>query len=388
MKKIKIARLVTIPISYVHIINLLETLDSDPRFELHIVCSQGDFLEQMLKRLPNAKFYFIEIPREIDLIGDLRALIQLTWLFAKEKFDIVHSHTPKAGVTTTLAGFIARTPIRLHTFTGQVWATLKGPKRWLLIFLDRMIGHLNTHNYADSTGQKNLLNQFHIGTPENLSVLHKGSYGGINADRFNKTKLLPEISALKNKIFPNFDGKVLLYLGRMNKDKGLADLKEAFLNLKKQFNIKLLLVGPVESLENPIFYELMNFFKTNSDITYIEFTSTPELYLGMADIFCFPSLREGFGTVALEASAMELPVVARNVYGLSDAVADNESGLLFDSNIPEDFAQKLEKLLSSPELAKRLGHQGRERVLRDFSEQLLTEKMIQEYLTISKSAKN
>ena len=170
----------------------------------------------------------------------------------------------------------------------------------------------------------------------------------------------------------------------MNKDKGLQDLREVFLYLKNHFKIKLLLVGPIESLENQDFFELMKFFKAEPDVTYVEFTSTPELYLGLADIFCFPSMREGFGTVALEASAMELPVVARNVYGLSDAVADGESGLLFDSNISGDFEVKLEKLLASPELAQRLGKQGRARVLRDFSEQLLTEKMIGEYLRLSK----
>ena len=384
MKKIKIARLVTIPISFVHIINLLMALDSDDRFELHIVCSQGDFLAELVKKLPNAKFHFIEIPRDIDLLNDLKALWLLTRLFAREKFDIVHSHTPKAGVTTTLAGFLTRTPIRLHTFTGQVWATLNGPKKWLLIFLDQMIGFLNTHNYADSLGQRNLLIDYKIGTKNSLTVLHKGSYGGINPKRFDRARLLPDIINLKNKLFPDYDGKILLYLGRMNKDKGLQDLREVFLYLKNHFKIKLLLVGPIESLENQDFFELMKFFKAEPDVTYVEFTSTPELYLGLADIFCFPSMREGFGTVALEASAMELPVVARNVYGLSDAVADGESGLLFDSNISGDFEVKLEKLLASPELAQRLGKQGRARVLRDFSEQLLTEKMIGEYLRLSK----
>jgi glycosyltransferase involved in cell wall biosynthesis len=145
-----------------------------------------------------------------------------------------------------------------------------------------------------------------------------------------------------------------------------------------------LLVGPQESDDNEVFLKLINNLKADKDVVYINFTSTPEYYLGVADIFCFPSYREGFGTVALEAAAMGIPVVASNIYGLSDAVSDGKTGLLFEPRNAKDLALKLERLIVDTELARKLGAQGRERVIQDFAEQILTQKMVDEYLRFIK----
>ncbi|MGZ3790553.1 MAG: glycosyltransferase [Bacteriovorax sp.] len=380
MKKIKIARVVTVPITFLHILNLLDFLSSDERFELHIICGKDYYLDEFRARYPHVTFHIIEIAREINIIQDFKALAQLMFLYLRENFDIVHSHTPKAGVVSALAAFMARIPIRLHTFTGQVWITLTGAKRFLLIALDRLIGLLNTHNYADSLGQKNILLEYKIGKEKGLSVLHKGSFGGINTERFNPDRLKEQIKALRMELFPQFNGKVLIYLGRLNKEKGLQELSVAFFALKKKYSLKLLLVGPQESDENQDFIKLVENLKADSDVISINFTSTPEHYLGIADIFCFPSYREGFGTVALEAASMGIPVVASNIYGLSDAVEDGKTGLLFESKNAGDLMLKLESLITDPELSEKLGAQGRERVKKDFAEQILTQKMVEEYL--------
>ncbi|MBC7427463.1 MAG: glycosyltransferase [Bacteriovorax sp.] len=384
MKKIKIARVVTVPIVYTHILDLLRAISSDPRFELHIICSEGQFLKELKLLLPNAIFHCLEIPREINIKKDLKALWLLVLLYWRERFDIVHSLTPKAGFTNALAGFIARVPVRIHTYTGQVWVTLRGSKRDLLIWLDRVIAILNTQNYTDSLGQKKFLLESKIGNDKSLSVLHKGSLGGINTERFDYVKLESEIKKLKKELFPNFTGKILIFLGRMNHEKGLYELVEAFDELKKKFAVKLLLVGPMESEGNPLFSNLINKLQADSDVVLINFTATPEYYLGVGDIFCFPSYREGFGTVALEASAMKKPIVASNIYGLADAVADNTSGLLFEARNAKDLTSKIERLLLDEPLAAKLGEQGRERVINDFSDKIMTKKMIDEYLALVK----
>ncbi len=379
MKKIKIARIVTVPIVYTHILDLLDFLDKNDHFELHLICSEGPFLNELRERLPSAIFHIICIPRDIEIRNDIQCLWELFKIFRREKFDIIHSHTPKAGLVTAIAGFISGTKYRLHSFTGQVWVNMSGPKKTLLKFLDKIIARLNTHNYADSVGQKKFLLEQGIGTPESLTVIHKGSLGGINVGRFNPEKLQSEIQKQREEIFPNYTGRILLYLGRINKDKGLNELKDAFFNLKKKYSLKLLLVGPLETLDDLSFSEVVETLKKDSDVTFVNFTSVPEVYLGLCDIFCFPSYREGFGTVALEASAMEKPIVASNIYGLSDAVADNETGLLFEVKNSNDLTKKLETLLSDENLARKLGQQGRTRVQKDFSNQILTEKLIEDY---------
>lgn len=384
MKKIKIARIVTVPIVFTHILDLLVALDRDPRFELHIVCSEDKYLNDLKNKLLNTRFHIISIPREISPIKDLKALWCLWLIFLREKFEIIHSHTPKAGLLSAFAGFIAHVDIRMHTFTGQVWVNLTGAKRRFLIFLDKVIVFLNTKNFTDSFGQREVLLQNGVGSERSLSVIHKGSLGGINVERFNPELLRDKIEKKHEELFNASKDKVLLYLGRINKDKGIKELWNAFQLLKVNFKIKLLLVGPIESLEDEDFRNLINELKKCSDVSFINFTSEPEIYLGLCDIFCFPSHREGFGTVALEASAMEKPVIASNIYGLSEAVEDGKSGLLFEVFNYKDLALKLEQLISDESQARELGKYGRERVLRDFTDKILTEKMIEEYLNLTK----
>ena len=384
MKKIKIARIVTVPIVYTHILDLLSFLDGSDQFELHLICSEGPYLSDLRLKFKNSIIHIIPISREINLKSDLASLWRLYELFRKEKFDIIHSHTPKAGLISSMAGFLSMIRIRLHTFTGQVWVNLSGPKKSLLILLDRLITFLNTMNYTDSFGQKKFLMEHGVGNEKSLAVIHKGSLGGINAERFSPEKLHQKILDKKGEIFPDYNGKILLYLGRINKDKGLRELWEAFKILHPQHRLQLLLVGPVETLDDVNFKILIEEMQKSPDVKFINFTSEPEVYLGLCDIFCFPSYREGFGTVALEASAMEKPVVASNIYGLSEAVEDRKSGLLFEVYNSQDLSLKLEELITNENFAKDLGRYGRERVLIDFTDRILTEKMIAEYFRLIK----
>lgn len=381
--KIKIARIVTVPIVYTHIMDLLDFLHADERFELHLVCSKETFLDEMMKRYPKAFFHIINIPRNIQLFNDFMALMHLSFIMLRIRFDIVHSHTPKAGLLSALAGFITGRKNRLHTFTGQVWVHMTGLKKALLKNIDKIITILNTHNYADSFGQRNFLIKEYVGKESTLSVIHKGSLGGINIERFNPERLTVEINELKSKLYPGFAGKIILYLGRINRDKGLSELASAFEKLKATHSLKLLLVGPIEMGDDGEFISVLNSLKLDPDVMFINFTSVPEVFLGIADVFCFPSYREGFGTVALEASAMEKPIIASDIYGLSDAVLNNETGLLFEVGNADDLRNKLERLLIDRLLATHLGKNGRMRVVKDFSDKVITAAVVEAYLKMS-----
>lgn len=384
MKKVKIARVVTIPFVFIPIINLLEAMDRDERIQLYIVCSNGEFLNELKQRLPNTKFQIIAISREIHLLKDLIALAYLIKFLKQEKIDILHSHTPKAGLLSAMAGFLCRVPHRIHTYTGQVWATMKGFKKLLLINLDRLIYTLNTINLVDSNGQRKFLIKSRVGKINKLQVLGNGSFGGYDVGKFNRIRIEEEIQRERSNLFPNFSGTIISFLGRINEEKGIKELYLTFVELKKLYDVKLLLVGPMDKGSTKEFFSIIEKIEHDKDVVYVDFTNTPELYLGIGDIFCFPSYREGCANVVFEASLMEVPVVVSKIYGTEDAYVDNVTGLEFRTRDIKQMQAKIEYLILNKDKRISFGKAGRERVVKDFSDDNLTKIMIDFYLNIEK----
>jgi glycosyltransferase involved in cell wall biosynthesis len=379
MKKIKIARIVTVPFTFISLLGLFDSLNEDDRFEVHLVSGTDAFEEVLKKRYPNFRFHYINIPRKVRLMDDLKALVSLCKLFAIEKFDIVHSHTPKAGILSALAGFFFRVPIRIHTFTGQVWVEYKSHKLRFFKFLDNSICHLNTLNYVDSLSQREYLLRNNVGTPDKLVVLHKGSIAGINMNKFNPERVRVKAAALRQELFPDFNGKIILYLGRINNDKGLIELGNAYFELKKNYKLKLLIVGPSEYISQEL--ELvLNQLRADNDTKFLGFVSNAEEYYLATDVYCLPSYREGCPTSVLEASAMGKPVIASNIYGISDITIDMETALIFEVRNTSDLIAKFKKLFENEDLGVQLGKRGRKFVSENFSEKILTQEMINEYL--------
>lgn len=381
MKKIKIARIVTVPFTFISLLGLLDFLDKDGRFEVHIISGKDPFLEVLKTRYPNLRFHYVNIPRKIELKNDVKALFDLRRIFAQEKFDIVHSHTPKAGILTAVAGLMSFVPVRLHTFTGQVWVAYTGFKRTFFKTLDNFISTLNTLNYVDSLSQRVYLLDNNVGSPGKLAVLHKGSLAGIDVHKFDPERTKSKAKALREKLFPGFQGKVILYLGRLNNDKGLLELGNAFFELKEEYALKFLIVGPEEKV-SPELESLIQKLRNDPDTYFEGFVSNAEEYYGACDIFCLPSYREGCPASVLEASAMKKPVVASNIYGIADIVVDGKTAFLFEVKNKEDLKNKIEKLVCDESLSHEMGKAGREFVCKDFTVELLTQKMVAEYLRL------
>lgn len=384
MRKIKIARIVTVPFTFISLLGLLDFLYEDERFEVYIISGEDPFLEVLKKRYPQMNFYTMPIKRKIHIISDLKVTYSLYHLFKKENFNIVHSHTPKAGLIVAIAGKLAGIPIRLHTFTGQVWAEFKGIKRFFFKTLDNFICLMNSYNYVDSLSQKEFLTQNRVGNSDKLGVLHKGSLAGIDINKFNTLNL--KNSQLREELFPDFKGKVILYLGRINDDKGLLELGRAFLKLKESYNLKLMMVGPKEYVSSGL-ENLLKTLKQDSDVLFEGFVENTEDYYQMCDIFCLPSYREGCPTSVLEASVMGKPVVASDIYGIRDIVIDQETGFLFKVKSELDLQNKLEKLILSDQLCVEMGQRGKEFVCENFSRDLLTKMMIKDYLKFNEASK-
>lgn len=335
----------------------------------------GDF--GLIKKLPsNIEVHHIPIKRDINAYSDLKAFWLMLLFFSKNKFDLTHSVTPKAGFLSVTAGFFARVPHRLHTFTGQVWATKTGPVRLMLKFMDRLLIFFATTVIVDSFSQNEFLIQEKILKIEQGLVLADGSISGVDLERFR-----PNAKA-RNLVRANLgfcdDVFMLLFIGRIKRDKGVLDLINSFLLLRKSSqDTCLILVGPDEE---GLQHELIEKLGHEADhVRFVPFTEVPESYMAAADLFVLPSHREGFGSVVIEAAACGVPAVATRIYGLSDAIEDGVSGVLFDVKNVEALAIALEKFAMNRKTTIEFGLRAQKRAREKFSQQRLTSSVVSLY---------
>jgi glycosyltransferase involved in cell wall biosynthesis len=328
----------------------------------------------------------INIPRSLEPWQDFIALIKLTLFFMKHRFDIVHSTTPKAGLLTALAAFSAGIPIRLHTFTGQPWVMLQGLMRWASRAADKLIGVLDMKCYADSRSQAQFLVSEGIVASRKMAVIGHGSLAGVDMGRFNPDHWPLSVKQEIRKVLGiAVSSKVIIFVGRISPDKGVAELIAVFYELlRMDYDVDLLLVGPCDQDCGGVSSLDLKEAGQCSRIHRTGYTECPEKYLAIADIFCLPSYREGFGTVVIEAAAMGLPTVGTAIYGLTDAVVDGESGILVPPRDERALLGALKSLLDHPDTLYAMGKAARARCFEHFDARIVNEKVAQEYLNLLK----
>jgi len=323
-----------------------------------------------------ARLEALPIQRAIAPLSDLRCLARLIRLMRRERFDLVHSMTPKAGLLAMVAAWIARVPVRIHTFTGQVWATRTGIARAALKWIDTAMARAATFTLADSQSQRSFLASEGVVSASKIAVLANGSVSGVDATRFRPDPVRRGI--VRESLGVPMTDVVLLFVGRINRDKGVMDLARAFAILAdRRADIRLLMVGPdEESLTGAISNVCSRHL---ARLHFCAYANAPEDFMTASDILCLPSYREGFGTVIIEAAAVGLPTVASRIYGVVDAVVDGKTGLLHEPADLDGLAGQLERLMSSPELRRSLGAEARARAVRDFSQSTMTSAVLDVY---------
>ena len=388
LKGKKIARIATVPYAIATQIGDQVAYLRDLGMQVVIVSADGP----ELARFPfseSLRHECIDIPRSISPWKDIIALVKLFKIFRKYRFDIIHSTTPKAGLLAAVAGFFAKIPIRLHTFTGQPWVNKKGIVRIITRLSDKIIGVLNTRCYADSGSQRDFLIEEGIISEDKVGVIGAGSLAGVDLKRFDTTHWSREEKAsLRNDLHINRDSQVLIFVGRITRDKGIIELTEAVYSLIQfSYNIDLLLIGPLDQDRGGAGSLTIDQLSQSSRIHYIGYTDCPEKYLSISEIFCLPSYREGFGTVVIEAAAMGVPCVGTRIYGLTDAVHDGYTGVLVPPRDVVSLKNALKHLLDHPERSKQMGLAARERVVKEFDSRIINDKIAAEYSNLLQQRK-
>lgn len=318
----------------------------------------------------------VNIVRKVAPWQDTKALWQLISIFNAQRFDLVHSISPKGGLLGMLAARITGVPVRIHTFQGEVWANRRGWWRAALKFMDKLVAKIATQLTVVSHSERQFLLDEGIISARKSIVLANGSICGVDTARF-----YPDATICSNVRHENGipdDSIVILFLGRLNRDKGVLDLAKAFATIAATMpNTILFLVGPEEE---QILEEVQRICAGYGErVKRVGFTQHPEHYLVAADVLCLPSYREGFGLVIIEAAATGVPAVCSRIYGITDAVEDGKTGLLFPAGDVAALTQALLKLLGDRDFRQQMGEAARARALEMFPSRKIIEEMLALY---------
>ena len=321
----------------------------------------------------------IGIKREISIFSDAKTVIELYALFRRKRYDIVHSVTPKAGLLSMIAGYLANVPVRIHIFTGQVWVTRKGLSRWFLKTLDRILVLCATHILVDSRSQRDFLIEQGVVSNKKSSVLADGSICGVDTDKFS-----PNVEArkrIRKEYGISESDVVFLYLGRLNRDKGLLDLAHSFNEVCSKYdNTHLVIVGPDEQ---GVGEEVESICASCKQKVHIAgYTDVPEQYFASADVFCLPSYREGFGVVIIQAASAGIPSIGTKIYGVVDTIEDGKTGLLYHPRDVDGLTSKMIEMIKRPDLRKMMGTNARIRASEKFSKGIVTKALVNYYKSL------
>ncbi len=349
-------------------------------FEVHVVSAPGELLSEIGER-QNIKVHAIDMARHIAPMSDFAALAKLYRLFTTLKPTLVHANFPKGGLLGVIAARLARVPNVVYGMRGLRFETAEGFRRQLLYSAEALSCGLAHLVICNSFSNRERAINLGLCQEENIRVLAQGSSNGVDAKgRFNPRNQPPTIKQqIRHRYQIPGDALVVGFVGRIVRDKGIAELESAWRLLKGRFpNLFLLLVGPVEG-HDPVPLMILDSLKNDPRVRFAGSVRETAPFYAAMDIQVLPSHREGFPNTPLEAAAMELPVVATRVDGCVDAVVDGVTGLLVPSRNPQALAAAIERLILDPELRQQMGQVGRRRVLNDFQPELIWESLYREY---------
>jgi len=383
--KSKLIRITTVPISLkVLLQDQLKFMNQ--YFNVIGVSSTGKELTDVEKD-EGIKTIELNMSREITPIKDLVSLMKMIILLMKEKPDIVHTHTPKAGIVGMMAAWICRVPHRLHTVAGLPVMEAKGNRKKILLIVEKLTYFCATKVYPNSYGLEEYILKHSLVDKDKLKVIGYGSSNGIDTSYFDRTdEVINQSKQIKEKY--NLENKfIFCFVGRVVKDKGVNELLYSFNKLTQKFdNVKLLLVGNLEEKLDPISEQSHKILKENINIINIGYQNDIRPYLASSDCFVLPTYREGFPNVVLQACSMELPCIVTDINGCNEIIESHKNGLLVEPKNEEALHDALHNMLENIDLSTQLSLNNRSDIIQKYDRKKFYQYLLEEYNKVLNNA--
>jgi glycosyltransferase involved in cell wall biosynthesis len=345
-------------------------------YEVVGVSSPGEELDKVAQR-EGIRTIAVPMERKISPFKDLVSLFRLIRLFHREKPWMVHSLTPKAGLLAMTAAWICRVPVRIHMFTGLVFPTTTGLKQKILMATDSITCACATNVLPEGKGVKKDLEHFRI-TSKPLQIIGNGNINGIDLEFFDRT---PEVLEQAEK-YRKEEVVTFCFVGRIVRDKGMNELVAAFQRLHQTYpNTRLVLVGPFEEKLDPVLPETRQAIEQQAAIEWMGWQNDIRPFLAASEVFVFPSYREGFPNVVLQAGAMGLPSIVTDINGSSEIITEGVNGSIIPSQNEEALYKAMEKLLDTEERRK-LAQQARPQIANRYERKALWKELLKFYRSL------
>lgn len=370
MFKPKVFHIVTVSKSVILMEGQIEFLNNE-NYDVHLVSSKG----KELNEYHLSKVHIVNMKREISLINDLKSLVTMIKLFLKEKPRIINSGTPKAGLIGTLAGFITRRPVRIYTVRGLRLETVTGIKYKILYMMEKIAMFCATDIIAISDSLKDKIIELKLVKENKIEVLGSGSSNGLKLEKFDLN--MSDIdSDIKQSIKDKF---VIGFVGRITKDKGISELLESFRKVNNQHEESVLLIIGSMEVGDPVSKYDLDFIQDNPNIIHINHVDNPINYYNNMDVLVFPTHREGFGNVSIEAQSLQVPVITYDVTGAKDTVLNGYTGYIVEKNNINAITDKINYFIQNEDARVTFGRNGRKWVFENFSNEIIWKNLLNFY---------
>lgn len=383
--KPKLIRITTVPISLEKLLEGQLGFMSE-HFEVVAISAEKERLEAYGNR-EGVRVFPLALTRKITPIADIKAVFKLYRFLKKEKPSIVHTHTPKAGIVGMMAAWLAGIPNRLHTVAGLPLMEATGFKRKVLDLVEKFTYRFATKVYPNSKGLYNFILAQKFTKPSKLSIIGQGSSNGIDTAFFDPSQHTGnEKNGIRQKLGIPKDHFTFVFVGRLVRDKGINELVAAFGKLGVTLkDLSLVLVGPFEDHLDPLAPDTVKAIKTHPNIYAVGYKEDVRPYLAASDALAFPSYREGFPNVVMQAGAMGLPSIVTDINGCNEIIADGKNGLLVPPKNETALFEAMKNLATDPNLHAKLKATARQTITENYDRNEIWEALLREYRQLETS---